>query len=141
VALLYSVIWLNFTVRFTVGYGQATGEAFDKYIGLQKAWGNGGFGTILLTAVAGAANGNVTGSGAEFLQNAAINVARQYTATEIKRVADSFFTVDPVTVNARAMYSVSWYAAHCTQWPAVAVRRQRVQAVKQPPVLRWRLWP
>ena len=35
--------------------------------------------------------------GAEFLQNAAINVARQYTATEIKRVADSFFTVDPVT--------------------------------------------
>ena len=80
-----------------VGYGQATGEAFDKYIGLQKAWGNGGFGTILLTAVAGAANGNVTGSGAEFLQNAAINVARQYTATEIKRVADSFFTVDPVT--------------------------------------------
>ena len=66
-------------------------------IDLQKAWGNGGFGTILLTAVAVAANGNVTGSGAEFVQNAAINVARQYTATEIKRVADSFFSVDPVT--------------------------------------------
>ena len=80
-----------------IGYGQVTGEAYDTYTTLQKRWGNGGAGTIILSAIAGAANGNVTGTGTEFAQNAVINVVRQYTATEIKRVADSLQDVDPVT--------------------------------------------
>ena len=80
-----------------VGYGQVTGEAYDTYTTLQKRWGNGGAGTIILSAIAGAASGNVTGTGTEFAQNAVINVVRQYTATEIKRVADSLQNVDPVT--------------------------------------------
>ena len=80
-----------------VGYGQATGENYDTYETLQKRWGNGGAGTIILSAIAGAVNGNVTATGSQFAQNAVINVVRQYTATEIKRVADSLQNVDPVT--------------------------------------------
>lgn len=80
-----------------VGYNQVAGESYDTYQTLQKRWGNGGVGTIILSAIAGAANGNVTGTGAQFAQNAVINVVRQYTATEIKKVADSLQNVDPVT--------------------------------------------
>lgn len=61
-----------------VGYGQVAGEAYDNYKTLQKRWGNGGAGTIILSAIAGAVNGNVTGTGAQFAQNAVINVVRHY---------------------------------------------------------------
>ena len=40
---------------------------------------------------------NVTGTGAQFTQNAVIDVVRQYTATEIKKIADSLQNVDPAT--------------------------------------------
>ena len=67
----------------------------STYKTLQKRWGNGGASTIILSVIEGAANGNVTRSGAQFVQNAVTNVVRQYTAKEIKRIADSLQNVDP----------------------------------------------
>ncbi|WP_211336918.1 hemagglutinin repeat-containing protein [Hydromonas duriensis] len=68
------------------------GDVASSYISQNNAFGNGGYGNIILTAIVGAASGNVTGSGSALIQNAAINVVRQYGATQIKHMADSFMT-------------------------------------------------
>ena len=66
------------------------GDTATSYISQNKAFGTGGYGSIMLTAIVGAASGNVTGSGSALLQNTAINVLRQYGAQKIKTIADGF---------------------------------------------------
>ena len=118
-----------------------SGEGYDTYKTLQKRWGNGGAGTILLSAIAGAANGNVTGSGAQFAQNTVINVVRQYTATEIKRIADSLQNVDPVT-GARSNSVISELVRGALHAMASWAERQRwVAAVKMLELQQQRRWP
>ena len=77
------------------GVAQALGDynnASAHYTTLDNIWGNGGYGSMILTGLVGAASGNVTGSGTALLQNTAINVVRQYGANEIKGIADGFMT-------------------------------------------------
>ena len=59
----------------------------SKYNDLQSAWGNGGWGTIVLTSLAGAANGNVTGGTAQLVQNSAINTIQQFAIQGNKALA------------------------------------------------------
>ena len=59
----------------------------SKYNDLQSAWGNGGWGTIVLTSLAGAANGNVTGGTAQLVQNSAINAIQQFAIQGNKALA------------------------------------------------------
>ena len=66
------------------------GDTATSYMSQNKAFGTGGYGSIMLTAIVGAASGNVTGSGSALLQNTAINVLRQYGAQQIKTIADGF---------------------------------------------------
>lgn len=56
---------------------------------IDDLWGVGGTGRIVLTAISGSVNGNVTGSGTQFIQNAAVNVLQSYGAQKIKSLADS----------------------------------------------------
>ena len=60
------------------------GDTASSYVSQNKAFGSGGYGSIMLTAIVGAASGNVTGSGSALLQNTAINAIRQYGAQQIK---------------------------------------------------------
>ena len=57
---------------------------------LQKnaLWAPGGSGRVLLTAVTAAAAGNVTGSGAEFLQAATVHTLQSLGAQQLKQLAD-----------------------------------------------------
>ena len=79
------------SIAEAVATGQTpVGDVASSYIAQNHAFGNGGYGSILLTGLVGAASGNVTGSGSALLQNTAINVIRQYSATAIKGIADGF---------------------------------------------------
>jgi hypothetical protein len=55
-------------------------------------WGAGGAGQLVLTALSGAAGGNVTGGLGSLVQNAAVNVLQGLTVTKVKEIADSFST-------------------------------------------------
>ena len=79
------------TIAQAVAAGfKPVGDTASGYISQNKAFGSGGYGSILLTGIVGAASGNVTGSGSALLQNTAINVLRQYGAQQIKGIADGF---------------------------------------------------
>ena len=69
---------------------QDLAKAEKAYDSRQALWGSGGYGSMLVTGLVGAASGNVTGSGAALLQNSAINVVRQLGAQQIKGIADGF---------------------------------------------------
>ena len=72
-------------------------DAQKTYLNLEQTWGTHGVGSLVLTGLVGSASGNVTGSASEMLTNAAINVVRGYTATEIKHIADAFKNPDDST--------------------------------------------
>jgi filamentous hemagglutinin len=69
---------------------QDLAKAQASYDTRQALWGSGGYGSMIVSGLVGAASGNVTGSGAALLQNSAINVVRQLGAQEIKGIADGF---------------------------------------------------
>jgi len=56
---------------------------------IDRLWGGGGPGNIVLTALAGAAGGNVTGSTTAFARSAAVNVLQSYATQVAKLIADS----------------------------------------------------
>lgn len=62
--------------------------AFIKTIEKNKTWEMGGTGRRIVTALTTAANGNVTGNGVEFIQNAAVNYLQSLEANQIKKIAD-----------------------------------------------------
>ncbi|MBO9354431.1 filamentous hemagglutinin N-terminal domain-containing protein [Bordetella petrii] len=64
--------------------GQAQAEAER----LKQEWGPGGSYRRWMTAVMGAAGGNVTGAAGEFVQAAVVNYLQGLAATEVKRIAD-----------------------------------------------------
>ena len=72
--------------------GDTVNKAGDtiNYGTRQDLWGSGGTANIIATALIGAYSGNVSNGASTLLQNTAINVVRAYSATEIKRLADSF---------------------------------------------------
>jgi filamentous hemagglutinin len=51
-------------------------------------WAPGGSARMLITALTAAAGGNVTGTGAEFLQSAAVNYLQSLGAQQVKAIAD-----------------------------------------------------
>ncbi|WP_189493969.1 VENN motif pre-toxin domain-containing protein, partial [Formosimonas limnophila] len=79
----------------------------------QDLWGNGGTGSMILTGLVGAASGNVTGSGASLLQNTAINVIRQYGATQIKDIADGFMEDGKPTAESETIRGLLHSIAGC----------------------------
>ena len=79
----------------------------------QDLWGSGGTGSMILTGLVGAASGNVTGSGASLLQNTAINVIRQYGATEIKDIADGFMEDGKPTAQSETIRGLLHSIAGC----------------------------
>lgn len=79
----------------------------------EQGLGTGGYGSIMLTAIVGAASGNVTGSGSALLQNTAINVLRQYGAQQIKTIADGFRPAGATTDDALSGLTVLAFACDC----------------------------
>jgi filamentous hemagglutinin len=56
--------------------------------GLSEIWGVGSTGRMIVTALTAAAGGNVTGTGVEFLQSAAVNYLQSLGAQQVKLIAD-----------------------------------------------------
>ncbi|CAK7034962.1 hemagglutinin repeat-containing protein [Saezia sanguinis] len=57
---------------------------------IENVWGANGSGRIALTAIVGAVSGNLTGSGTEILQGAAVNAIQSLAAHEIKELTDNY---------------------------------------------------
>jgi filamentous hemagglutinin len=66
-------------------------------------WDAGGTGRLVLTAITAAANGNISGSGAEMLQDAAVNALQGLGAQQVKEIADSFMAGDQKTAQSEAV--------------------------------------
>lgn len=69
----------------------------------QSIWDAGGAGRLILTAITAAANGNISGSGADMLQDAAVNVLQGLGAQQVKEIADSFMAGDEKTAQSEAV--------------------------------------
>jgi filamentous hemagglutinin len=61
----------------------------NQVIQNNATWEMGGTGRRLLTAITAAASGNVTGSGAQFIQSATVNYLQSLGAEKIKGIADN----------------------------------------------------
>ncbi|WP_268244699.1 toxin glutamine deamidase domain-containing protein, partial [Formosimonas limnophila] len=97
---------------YELGDTTVNGQTLN-YATRQNLWGNGGTGSMILTGLVGAASGNVTGSGASLLQNTAINVIRQYGATQIKDIADGFMTNGKPTAESETIRGLLHSIAGC----------------------------
>jgi filamentous hemagglutinin len=62
----------------------------NQVIQNNATWEMGGTGRRLLTAITAAASGNVTGSGAQFIQSATVNYLQSLGAEQVKHLVDSF---------------------------------------------------
>lgn len=65
-------------------------------------WGAGGAGNIVLTALNGAASGNVAGSTTQLVRAAAVNVLQSLATTQVKHLVDGMGAGDAATETARA---------------------------------------
>jgi len=67
----------------------ATADRLDKDAAASnKLWGGGGIGNIVLTALNGAASGNVTGSATDLIRATSVNVLQSYATQIAKGLAD-----------------------------------------------------
>lgn len=69
----------------------------------QSIWDAGGAGRLILTAITAAANGNISGSGADMLQDAAVNALQGLGAQQVKEIADSFMAGGEKTAQSEAI--------------------------------------
>jgi filamentous hemagglutinin len=66
-------------------------------------WDAGGTGRLVLTAITAASNGNISGSGADMLQDAAVNALQGLGAQQVKEIADSFMAGGEKTAQSEAV--------------------------------------
>ncbi|MBO1114911.1 hypothetical protein J2P76_23515, partial [Bordetella petrii] len=73
---------------------------------LKREWGPGGKYRRWMTAVMGAASGNVTGATSEFVQAAVVNYLQGLAASEVKRIADGMGSGANVEAARAALHAI-----------------------------------